>query len=53
MNNSSKIGGRRKILRAKTANLEVIINATDLWNKITTMQISNMFLENGSFLRIL
>jgi hypothetical protein len=53
MNDSSKIGGQRKILCAKTANLEVIIDATGLWNKRTIMQIPNIFLENGSFLRIL
>ncbi len=39
--------------RAKTANLEVIPNTTDLWNKRTIMQIPNKFLENSSFLRIL
>ncbi len=52
MNSSSKIAGRRNP-RAKTANLEVIANTTDLWNKRTIMQIPNMFLENGSFLCVL
>jgi len=44
---------KEKYLCAKTANLEVIIDVTGLWNKRTIVQIPNMFLENDSFLRIL